>query len=183
MEEHFSDIVNVEFTANMEEKLDTIEDGDTEWTSILSDFYGPFDKSLKDAEDKIGEIELEDDVSDVACEKCGRLMVFKQGRFGKFLACPGYPECKNTKSIVPELDVSCPNCGGKIQVRKSPKGKTYYCCEKGRDCGFISWDEPTNEKCPKCGSMIMKKRPFRGRGPIKWVCSNEDCKTEIEKKK
>ncbi len=183
MEEHFSDIVNVEFTANMEEKLDTIEDGDTEWTSILSDFYGPFDKSLKDAEDKIGEIELEDEVSDVACEKCGRLMVFKQGRFGKFLACPGYPECKNTKSIVPELDVSCPNCGGKIQVRKSPKGKTYYCCEKGRDCGFISWDEPTNEKCPKCGSMIMKKRPFRGRGPIKWVCSNEDCKTEIEKKK
>ncbi|MBO5136480.1 MAG: type I DNA topoisomerase [Clostridia bacterium] len=183
MEEHFSDIVNVEFTANMEEKLDTIEDGDTEWTSILTDFYGPFDKSLKDAEDKIGEIELEDEVSDVACEKCGRLMVFKQGRFGKFLACPGYPECKNTKSIVPELDVSCPNCGGKIQVRKSPKGKTYYCCEKGRDCGFISWDEPTNEKCPKCGSMIMKKRPFRGRGPIKWVCSNEDCKTEIEKKK
>lgn len=183
MEEHFSDIVNVEFTANMEEKLDTIEDGDTEWTSILSDFYGPFDKSLKDAEDKIGEIELEDEVSDVACEKCGRLMVYKQGRFGKFLACPGYPECKNTKSIVPELDVSCPNCGGKIQVRKSPKGKTYYCCEKGRDCGFISWDEPTNEKCPKCGSMIMKKRPFRGRGPIKWVCSNEDCKTEIEKKK
>ncbi len=183
MEEHFSDIVNVEFTANMEESLDTIEDGNTEWTSILRDFYGPFDKSLKDAEDKIGEIELEDEVSDVACEKCGRLMVFKQGRFGKFLACPGYPECKNTKSIVPELDVNCPNCGGKIQVRKSPKGKTYYCCEKGRDCGFISWDEPTNERCPKCGSMIMKKRPFRGRAPIKWVCSNEDCKTEIEKKK
>ena len=104
-------------------------------------------------------------------------MVYKQGRFGKFLACPGYPECKNTKSISPELSVPCPNCGGKVYQRKSKKGATYYTCEKGTDC-FLSWDEPTNEKCPKCGGVLMKKRPFRGRGPIKYVCLNDECDYE-----
>lgn len=178
MEDHFKDIVDVGFTADMEEKLDKVEDGDTKWIEILDEFYNPFKKTLAEAENKIGNIEIADEVSDVPCEKCGRMMVYKQGRFGKFLACPGYPECKNTKSITPELNVACPNCGSKVQVRKSKKGATYYTCEKGTDC-FISWDEPTNDKCPKCGKALMKRRPFRGRGPIKLVCFNENCDYEI----
>lgn len=177
MEEYFTDIVDVEFTANMEEKLDSVEDGEREWKEIISDFYTPFAKTLADAEEAIGKIEVQDEVSEIPCEKCGRMMVYKQGRFGKFLACPGYPECKNTKSIVEELDALCPNCGSKVQVKKSKKGAKYYTCEKGTDC-FISWDEPTNMKCPECGGTVMKKRPFRGRGPIKYVCFNESCKYE-----
>ncbi|MBR2916473.1 MAG: type I DNA topoisomerase, partial [Clostridia bacterium] len=163
MADNFENIVDVGFTANMEEKLDNIEDGKSKWIDVISDFYGPFKETLSKAEEKIGNIEIADEVSDVPCDKCGRLMVYKQGRFGKFLACPGYPECKNTKSITPELNVSCPNCGGKVQVRKSKKGATYYTCETGTSC-FISWDEPTSEKCPECGNILMKRRPFRGRG-------------------
>ena len=105
------------------------------------------------------------------------MMVYKQGRFGKFLACPGYPECKNTKSILKEIDATCPNCGGKVYVRKSQKGVTYYSCEKGTDC-FLSWDEPTKFTCPECGSRLMKKRAYRGKGPMKYVCYNENCKFE-----
>ncbi len=175
MEEHFADIVDAEFTANMEEKLDSVEEGTREWKSVVEEFYLPFAKTLEVAEEAIGKIEVKDEISDIPCEKCGRLMVYKQGRFGKFLACPGYPECKNTRSIVEEIDAVCPNCGGKVQVRKSKKGAKYYTCEKGTDC-FISWDEPTSRKCPECGGIIMKKRPFKGRGPIKYVCSNEECK-------
>ncbi len=178
MADNFENIVDVGFTANMEEKLDSIEEGKSKWVKVLDDFYGPFKETLSKAEEKIGNIEIADEVSDIPCDKCGRMMVYKQGRFGKFLACPGYPECKNTKSITPELNVSCPNCGGKVQVRKSKKGATYYACENGTSC-FISWDEPTNEKCPECGSILMKRRPFRGRGPIKHICFNEDCKYEI----
>ncbi len=177
MEEHFNNIVDVEFTANMEQKLDSVEEGDKDWKEIIGDFYTPFAKTLADAEEAIGKIEVQDEVSDIPCEKCGRMMVYKQGRFGKFLACPGYPECKNTKSIVEEIDALCPNCGSKVQVKKSKKGAKYYTCEKGTDC-FISWDEPTNMKCPECGGVLMKKHPFRGRGPIKYVCFNEDCKYE-----
>ncbi len=177
MEEHFNNIVDVEFTANMEEKLDSVEEGNKDWKEIIGDFYTPFAKTLADAEEAIGKIEVQDEVSDIPCEKCGRMMVYKQGRFGKFLACPGYPECKNTKSIVEEIDALCPNCGSKVQVKKSKKGAKYYTCEKGTDC-FISWDEPTNMKCPECGGTLMKKRPFRGRGPVKYVCFNEDCKYE-----
>ncbi len=177
MEEHFNNVVDVEFTANMEEKLDSVEEGNKDWKEIIGDFYTPFAKTLADAEEAIGKIEVQDEVSDVPCEKCGRMMVYKQGRFGKFLACPGYPECKNTKSIVEEIDALCPNCGSNVQVKKSKKGAKYYTCEKGTDC-FISWDEPTNMKCPECGGVMMKKRPFRGRGPIKYVCFNEDCKYE-----
>ena len=177
MEEHFTDIVDAEFTANMEEKLDSVEEGNKEWKDVISEFYTPFAKTLSDAEEAIGKIEVQDEVSDVPCDKCGRMMVYKQGRFGKFLACPGYPECRNTKSIVEEIDALCPNCGGKVQVKKSKKGAKYYTCEKGTDC-LLSWDEPTNMKCPECGGTVMKKRPFRGRGPIKLVCFNPDCKYE-----
>lgn len=178
MTENFKDIVDVGFTADMEENLDKVEDGNTKWVDIINSFYGPFQETLSEAEEKIGNIEVSDEVSDVPCDKCGRMMVYKQGRFGKFLACPGYPECKNTKSLTPELNTPCPNCGSKVQVRKSKKGATYYTCEKGTDC-FISWDEPTSEKCPECGSILMKHRPFRGRGPIKYICFNQECKYEL----
>lgn len=177
MEEHFTNIIDVEFTANMEEKLDSVEDGNKNWKDIISEFYTPFAETLSEAEEAIGKIDVQDEVSDVPCEKCGRMMVYKQGRFGKFLACPGYPECKNTKSIVEEINAVCPKCGGKVQVKKSKKGAKYYTCEKGTDC-LLSWDEPTNMKCPDCGGILMKKRPFRGRGPIKYVCFNEECKYE-----
>ncbi|MBE7012440.1 MAG: type I DNA topoisomerase [Ruminococcaceae bacterium] len=178
MADYFKNIVDVGFTADMEDKLDTVEDGNTKWVDIINEFYTPFKTTLSEAEEKIGNIEIADEESDIPCDKCGRMMVYKQGRFGKFLACPGYPECKNTKSLTPELNVPCPNCGSKVQVRKSKKGATYYTCEKGTDC-FISWDEPTNDKCPDCGNILMKRRPFRGRGPIKLVCFNEDCKYEL----
>ncbi len=177
MEEYFSDIVDIEFTANMEEKLDHVESGDKKWKEIIRDFYKPFSKALDNAEEVIGKIEVQDEVSDVVCEKCGRMMVYKQGRFGKFLACPGYPECKNTKTIKEEIDALCPKCGKKVEVRKSRKGVKYYTCENGTDC-LLSWDEPTKLKCPDCGGTIMKKRPYRGKGPIKYVCFNEDCKFE-----
>ena len=177
MEEHFKDIVDVDFTANMEEKLDCIEDGNKEWRDIIGEFYHPFSKTLEAAEEAIGKVQVQDEVSDVICEKCGRNMVYKQGRFGKFLACPGYPECKNTKTIAEEIDAPCPKCGGKVEVRKSRKNVKYYTCENGTDC-LLSWDEPTKLKCPECGGAIMKKRPYRGRGPIKYVCFNENCKFE-----
>ena len=177
MSKYFTDIVDVEFTANMEKSLDSVEEGNRPWQEVIDEFYEPFKITLKNAEDAIGKVEVQDEVSEVQCEKCGRMMVYKQGRFGKFLACPGYPECKNTKSITEQTDVLCPNCGKPVQIRKSRKGVKYYTCESGTNC-FISWDEPTNLKCPQCGGMVMKRRPFRGKGPIKYVCLNEECKFE-----
>lgn len=186
MKEHFQDIVDVEFTANMEDKIETVADGTTDWKEILRDFYGPFASTLKEAEEKIGNIEIKDEVSDVPCEKCGRMMVYKQGRFGKFLACPGFPECRNTKAITQELKAACPKCGGKVQVRKSKKGATFYTCDNSPACDFISWDEPTQEKCPECGSTLMKVSAFRRRGPVTYKCYREDCgyvrKPESKKK-
>ncbi|MCL2837914.1 MAG: type I DNA topoisomerase [Oscillospiraceae bacterium] len=185
MKDNFKDIVNIEFTAHMEERLDEVEHGNTDWKSILSDFYTPFAATLAEAEEKIGHIEIKDEESDIPCEKCGRMLVYKQGRFGKFLACPGYPECKNTKSITEEVPgVVCPKCGGKILAKKSKKGIKYYGCEKNPTCDFMTWDEPTAEKCPKCGDMVLKKRAFRGKGPLQMVCLSENCDyKEMVKKK
>ncbi|MBQ4248418.1 MAG: type I DNA topoisomerase [Clostridia bacterium] len=175
MKENFDDIVDVSFTANMEKKLDEVEEGDRSWTSVLSEFYGDFDESLKEAEKKLGDLSLKipDEESDVVCELCGRKMVYKMGRNGRFLACPGFPECRNTKSIVEKIGVKCPECGSDIIKRKSKTNKVFYACEK-QDCKFIQWDEPTNEKCPKCGGMILKKTRW-GR---KLYCMNEDCDYE-----
>ncbi|MCK9478747.1 MAG: type I DNA topoisomerase [Firmicutes bacterium] len=157
MIEHFNEIVNVEFTANMEQQFDEIEDGDMDWVSVIRKFYTPFEDSLKKAEDLIGEIEIADEVSDVQCEKCGRMMVYKMGRYGKFLACPGFPECRNAKPIVKELGVLCPECGGKILVKKSKRGRKYYGCEHNPKCEFMVWDMPINNKCPRCGKIMLKK--------------------------
>ncbi len=157
MKEHFVDIVDEKFTANMEDQLDEIEIGNIQWNKVIADFYPKFSEDLKKAEEKIGEIELKDEVSDVVCEKCGRLMVYKHGRFGKFLACPGYPECKNAKAIVKETGVECPKCGGKVIEKKSKRGKVFFGCDNYPTCDFTSWDKPLNEKCEKCGSMMFQK--------------------------
>ncbi len=157
MKEHFTDIVDEKFTANMEQQLDEIEIGNAKWNRVIADFYPKFSDDLKKAEDKIGQVELKDEVSDVVCEKCGRLMVYKHGRFGKFLACPGYPECRNAKPIVKETGVNCPDCGGKIIEKKSKRGKVFFGCSNYPQCGFTSWDKPLNESCAKCGSMMYQK--------------------------
>ena len=178
MKEHFEDIVDEKFTADMEEQLDEIEIGKVSWNKVIADFYPKFSDDLKKAEDKIGNIELKDEVSDVVCEKCGRLMVYKHGRFGKFLACPGYPQCRNAKAIVKETGVACPNCGGKVIEKKSKRGKVFFGCENYPKCDFTSWDKPLDEKCSKCGSMMYQKI---GRFSKKY-CPNCDA-TNVKKDK
>ncbi|MDT8716434.1 type I DNA topoisomerase [Clostridium sp. 19966] len=172
--EHFKKIVDVEFTAELENKLDNVEEGREKWQKIVSDFFEPLKISIDNAEKEINKITIEDRVSDVKCDKCGRMMVIKQGRFGEFLACPGYPECKNTKPIVEEIDAKCPKCGGKILGKRSKKGKKFYGCANYPNCDFVSWFEPTNEKCPKCGNIMVKKYS-KTKGDY-LVCSNNECK-------
>ena len=157
MKEHFKNIVDIEFTAGMEEELDRVEEGAKDWHKLIGDFYSPFMLSLKEAEEKIGNIEIKDEESDVICDKCGRLMVYKQGKFGRFLACPGFPECRNTKAIVKEIGVKCPDCGAEIIEKKTKRGKLFFGCTSFPDCSFTSWDRPTNEKCPDCGSVMFEK--------------------------
>lgn len=180
MIEYFKDIVDVEFTANMEEKLDDVEAGKNDWVKVVSDFYGPFDSTLKVAEDAIGKIKIEDEVSDVPCEKCGRMMVYKMGRYGKFLACPGFPECRNAKPIIKESGANCPKCGGKLLIKKSKKGKTYYGCEHNPGCEFMTWDMPLTQECPKCGGLLLENK-FRGKKRI--YCADEKCGYEENKEK
>ena len=141
--ENFSDIINVEFTAKIEEDFDEIAEGKENWKQVIREFYGPFEKEVERVEKNLEHVELKEEVSDVPCDKCGRMMVIKYGRFGKFLACPGYPECKNTKPLVETIDVPCPKCGGKIQVRKSKKKRKFYICENNpKSCDYISWNKP-----------------------------------------
>jgi len=172
--EHFKDIVDVTFTANMEEKLDTVEEGGTDWKKIIDDFYKPFEKELKEAEQKIGHVELKDEVSDVVCDKCGAMMVYKQGKFGKFLACPQFPKCRNTKTIVKEVGVPCPKCGGEVIEKKSRRGKIFYGCTKFPECDFTSWNKPTTKKCDKCGGVMFERT---GRGK-KIFCPECEAKKE-----
>ena len=157
MKEHFENIVNVEFTAAMEENLDLVEEGNKDWHKLIGDFYSPFMESLKLAEDKIGDIEIKDEESDVVCDKCGRLMVYKHGKFGKFLACPGFPECRNTKAIVKEIGIKCPKCQGEVIEKKTKRGRVFFGCTKFPECDFTSWDRPTNDKCPDCGGVMYEK--------------------------
>lgn len=141
--ENFTDIINVEFTAKIEEQFDEVAEGKEKWKNIIRNFYGPFKENLDKVEKELEHVKLEDEVSDVPCEKCGRMMVYKYGRYGKFLACPGYPECKNAKPIIETIDVPCPVCGGKVQVRKTKKRRNYYICENNPEsCNYISWDKP-----------------------------------------
>ncbi len=175
MKKHFKDIVDIDFTAGMEQELDGVEDGKLEWKKVLDDFYPEFADNLEKAQKAIEKVKIKDEESDVVCEKCGRKMVYKISKFGKFLACPGYPECKNTKAIRHETGVKCPKCGGEILVKKSKKGKTYYGCENNPKCDFMAWDEPVKkEKCPECGSILFKRTGKNA----KIYCSNENCKYE-----
>ncbi len=149
LSENFEDIVDQEFTASMENKLDDVSEGKINWKNVIREFYGPFSKELKEAEDKLSKIEIKDEVSDVKCDKCGKMMVYKIGRYGKFLACPGFPECRNIKPIIEKLSIPCPKCGGEIHIRKSKRGKKYYICvnnnetiEESKRCDFIAWNGP-----------------------------------------
>ena len=174
MVERFNDIVDVDFTANMENKLDDVETGKQNWKELLADFYGDFSKELADAEAAMEGIRLKvpDEETDEVCELCGRNMVIKMGRFGKFMACPGFPECKNAKPLVERMPGRCPKCGNGMLKRKSKRGFAYYACETGTECGFMTWDVPTAEDCPKCGKSLYKKS---GRGRMKPFCINEAC--------
>ncbi len=180
MTENFNDIVNVDFTANMEQKLDDIEEGDLKWQDVIDEFYKPFSLEVKKAEESVAKVEIKEEVSDEICDKCGRNMVIKLGRFGKFLACPGFPECRNAKPILQDTGVKCPKCGGRIVARKSQRGKKYFSCENAPKCDFILWDEPISTPCPKCGSIMTRK--YLKRGSIT-ICSNSECETNKKDKK
>ena len=182
MTEHFNKIIDVKFTADMEQFLDKVEEGDINWVNIIRDFYGDFSSTLKKAEKEMQYVKIAPEESDVVCEKCGRKMVIRESRFGKFLACPGYPQCKNTKSITVEIGVKCPKCDGEIIELKSQKGAKYFGCSNHPGCDFMSWDKPTNEKCPECGKMLMLKSINRRITKTK-VCMDADCPYNKKAKK
>ncbi|MGI5856454.1 MAG: type I DNA topoisomerase [Candidatus Merdivicinus sp.] len=173
MEEHFASVVDETFTAQMEADLDKVEEGEKPWVSVLEEFYGDFAKTMEKAEEDMKDVHMKipDEETDIVCEKCGRNMVIKTGRYGKFLACPGFPECRNTKRIAVEMPGECPLCGGKILEKKSKKGKKFYGCEHNPTCSFLSWDPPIEEKCPMCGKTLLQKA---GRG-ARIHCSNPEC--------
>ncbi len=174
MQEHFADIVDLKFTANMENVLDEVGTGERFWKDVLRDYYSSFSKELENAEKSLEgkRIQIPAELSDEVCDKCGKQMVIKSGRFGRFLACPGYPECDFTKPIVIEMPGKCPKCGSRILKRTSKKGYTYYACERGAECGFMSWYVPVKENCPECGKTLFKPS---GKGKKTPFCINEDC--------
>ncbi|OWZ84216.1 type I DNA topoisomerase [Natranaerobius trueperi] len=177
LEEFFPNIVDVDFTAKVEEGLDRIEEGDKDWQEFLKEFYEPFEKQLNKAEEEMKKIEIEEEKTDVECDKCGSYMVVKHGRYGKFLACPSFPDCKNTKPFVKELDVTCPKCQGKVVERKSKKGRKFLGCDNYPDCDFLTWYKPIeNESCPKCNSFLVQ----RGRKNKYYQCSHPDCDYTID---
>ena len=182
MVERFNDIIDVEFTANMESRLDAVEEGKQNWKALLGEFYAGFSKELSDAEAAMEgqRLKVPDEETDEVCELCGRKMVIKMGRFGKFLACPGFPDCKNAKPLVEHMPGRCPKCGGGMLKKKSKRGYAYYACEQGAECGFMTWDVPTAEDCPKCGQTLFKKS---GRGRMKPFCINEQCEAFLPEDK
>ena len=178
MKKNFPDIVDIAFTAGMEDRLDEVEAGKADWQEVVAGFYGPFRLALEEAEKNIEKVSIEDQVSDEVCDKCGVLMVYKMGRYGKFLACPNFPECRNTKALLTYIDVPCPECGKKLLERISRKGRKFYGCEGYPDCEFVSWDLPVNEKCSLCGGRMVQKR---GRKDVVFYqCVNEHCRNRIQ---
>ena len=182
MLDRFNDVIDVEFTAGMENKLDEVEAGKLPYKQVLRDFYAGFHKEMTAAEDALKDtrIKVPEEVTDEVCELCGRKMVVKFGRFGKFLACPGYPECKNAKPIVEHMPGRCPKCGGGMLKRKSKRGYAYYACETGAACGFMTWDVPTDQDCPACGQTMFKRS---GKGRMKPFCINEKCENFLPEDK
>ena len=172
---NFQKFIDVDFTVQMESKLDEIEEGDIQWKDVVGEFYEPLREAIKEANEKIEKINMDEETDEI-CEECGSNMVIKYGRFGKFMACKNYPECKNTKPLVNKIGVKCPKCkDGEIILRKSKKGKAFYGCSNYPECDFISWNKPTGEVCKECGSYMIEKRT---KNETKEVCSNKECKAE-----
>lgn len=173
MKERFPKIVNVKFTAQMENELDSVESGDVQWNELLGEFYGDFENTLKEAKAEMDgvKLKLKEDETDIVCDKCGRKMVVKVGRYGKFIACPGYPECKNIVKYVEKTGTQCPKCGGDVIVKHTKSKRVFYGCSNYPNCDFVSWNEPTNEKCPQCGEVLYKKK---GKKPVLF-CAKEGC--------
>ena len=169
--EYFREIVDVGFTAQMESRLDSVEEGEIPWKQVIRDFYVRFEPEVADAMEKLEKVELKDEVTDEICEKCGRHMVLKIGRFGKFYACPGFPECRNARPYFEMINAHCPDCGGRIQIKRSKKGRIYYGCEKFPECSFMSWDRPTDEICPQCGKQLFERSGKNAR----LFCKTEGC--------
>ena len=178
LKERFPKIVNYKFTAQMEEKLDEVEHGQEEWVELLDEFYSDFDKTLKKAKEEMEgvKLQLKEDQTDIICDKCGRQMVVKVGRYGKFIACPGYPECKNVLKFVEKTGVKCPKCNGDVIIKHTKKKRVFYGCSNYPECDFVSWNEPVNERCPQCGGILFKKK---GKKP-KLYCATEGCGFEKE---
>ena len=168
MKQAFPTIVDTSFTANMETLLDSIEEGDIQWKTIIRNFYPDLEQAVQEAAKKLENVKIEDEVSDVECEECGRKMVIKYGPHGKFLACPGFPSCKNTKQYLEKTGVPCPDCGKEVVIRKTKKGRKYYGCENNSECTFMSWQKPTKERCPNCGKVLLEKG-------AKLACIDETC--------
>ena len=168
MKQAFPSIVDVNFTATLEDLLDKVGDGTIDWKVVVRNFYPDLDEAVKAAEKELEEVKLEDEVTDIICENCGRNMVIKYGPHGRFLACPGFPECRNTKPYLEKIGVQCPKCGKEVVLRKTKKGRKYYGCEDNPECDFMSWQKPLNEKCPNCGGYMLEKGN-------KKVCADEKC--------
>jgi len=176
MKEAFPSIVDTRFTANMEMLLDNVEEGSVNWKSIIENFYPDLDEAVKLAEKELEHVEIAEEESEEVCELCGRNMVIKYGPHGKFLACPGFPECRNTKPYLEKIGIKCPNCGKEIVALKTKKGRRFYGCESGSECDFMSWQKPVSEPCPKCGGLMVEKGN-------KYLCINEKCAELVDKKK
>lgn len=157
MKEAFPSIVDVNFTVNLEALLDGVEEGNVAWKTVVSNFYPDLEVAIKEANEKLAQIKIEDEVSDVVCDLCGRNMVIKYGPHGKFLACPNFPECRNTKTYLEKIGITCPRCGGEIVLKKTKKGRRYYGCEHNPECDYMTWQKPTNAVCPQCGELLVEK--------------------------
>ena len=178
LQEYFPEIVDIEFTVNMENDLDDIEDGDKKWRRVIGQFYEGFEKRLEKAEEEIEKVEIKDEPAGITCEKCGHEMVYKMGRYGKFLACSNFPECRNTKPILKEIGVTCPKCKkGQVVERKSKKRRTFYGCDQFPDCDFVSWDKPIDRPCPRCESLLVEKKQKKG---TQVTCTNCDYKESVQ---
>ena len=168
MKESFPYIVDASFTANMESLLDKVEEGSVHWKTVVSNFYPDLEAAVEVAEKELEKVKIEDEVTDVVCEECGRNMVVKYGPHGKFLACPGFPDCRNTKPYLEKTGIKCPLCGKEVVIKKTKKGRRYYGCEDNPECGFMSWQKPSEKPCPECGGYMVEKGN-------KLACVNEQC--------
>lgn len=181
LKNHFHDIIDVEFTAGMEEKLDKIEEGEQNWVQVLENFYRPFSSTLEKAEEEIGHVKVADEVTEEICDLCGRNMVIKIGRFGKFLACPGFPDCRNTKPLLEPIGVDCPRCEGELVARRSKKGRKFFGCSRFPECDFVTWDQPSKVKCPNCGDLMVEKK--RNGKSSYLLCVNKECGGKVASEK